>query len=315
MKQIFYLFLLILLTGCPGNYDFEYDIIITSQATNLGDLNTQYDDFNSDLPYDYANADIFFSSNRNSQGDNFDIIAKGLSFSYHDKDNILNLTIGNDYVLEEKASLLFEKVNTGNDELGPFSFYYERDLLSLYATDLNDTFKINLVEYLNWNTSQEPVISEPKEIQGINDAGNNLYPSYNQGESEMFFCSDRNDSVFNIYTAIYNHKISAQTLLSGNIKSIQKEEVLSSTYDDKCPYVKEDMLVFTSNRAGSYDLYYSYFKNGLWSSPQTFGANVNTEYDEYRPVIFEMLGFNLMIFSSNRPGGQGGYDLYIVNIE
>lgn len=318
MKQICYPFLLILLTACPNNYDFDYDIIITNIPTNLDGLNTAYDDFNSDLPYDYGRMDIYFSTNRKSSGNDFDIIAKELDFSYHSKDHILNLSISQEAIAQKESYLLLDKVNTANNELGPFSFHDDKDLIFMYATDFNDTFKINIVEYTNWNIGRESVISDPMEISGINDFGNNLYPSVNRSKNEMLFCSDRNDTVFNIYSAIYNNKLSKQTLVDGNIKSLQKETILSSPLDDKCPFIKDDIIVFTSNREngmGGYDLYYSYFENGSWTAPNLFGNNINSEYDEYRPIIFQMLGFNLMIFSSNRPGGKGGFDLYIVNID
>ncbi len=319
MKQIKSLILLILIVGCnPDNYEFDYDIIITDTATNLDGLNTAYDDFNSDLPYDYDRMDIYFSSNRKSQGNNFDIIGKELNFSYHAKDEILNLEIFNEPIFKEQTDLLFNKVNTEKNELGPFSFLKDEDMLFLYATDFNDTFKIKLIEYTNWDIGRESVISDPVEISGINDIGNNLYPSLDKSKNKMIFCSDRNDAVFNIYSAIYNNELSKQTLVNGDIKSVQKEKVLSSHYDDKCPFIKDDIIVFTSNREnglGGYDLYYSYFENGSWTAPELFGNNINSEYDDYRPIIFQMLGFNLMIFSSNRPGGKGGYDLYIVNID
>lgn len=319
MKQIRFLILFILFVGCnPNDYEFEYDIIVTNFATNLNGLNTQYDDFNSDLPYDYDRMDIYFSSNRKSQGNDFDIIGKELNFSYHAKDDILNLEIFNEPIYKEQTDLLFSKANTEKNELGPFSFLKDKDMLFLYATDFNDTFKIKLIEYTNWDIERESVISDPVEISGINDFGNNLYPSLDKDKNEMLFCSDRNDAVFNIYSAIYNNELSKQTLINGDIKSVQKELVLSSPFDDKCPFIKDDIIVFTSNREnglGGYDLYYSYFENGSWSTPELFGDNINSEYDDYRPIIFKMLGFNLMIFSSNRPGGQGGFDLYIVNID
>ncbi|RLD84126.1 MAG: hypothetical protein DRJ10_02055 [Bacteroidetes bacterium] len=319
MKQIKFLILFILIAGCnPNNYEFEYDIIITDIATNLDGLNTVYDDFNSDLPYAYDRMDIYFSTNRKSGGNDFDIIAKELDFSYHSKDDILNLSISNEAIVKEASDLLLDIVNTENNELGPFSFRDDEDFIFMYATDFNDTFKINLVEYTNWNNERESVISDPMEISGINDFGNNLYPSLNMSKNEMFFCSDRNDAVFNIYSAIYNNELSKQTLVDGDIKSLQKETILSSPFDDKCPFIKDDIIVFTSNREngmGGYDLYFSYFENGSWTAPELFGDNVNSEYDDYRPIVFQMLGFNLMIFSSNRPGGQGGFDLYIVNID
>jgi hypothetical protein len=319
MKQIKSLILLILIVGCnPDNYEFDYDIIITDTATNLDGLNTVYDDFNSDLPYDYDRMDIYFSTNRKSQGNDFDIICKQLNFSYHTKDDILNLDISNEPIYKEQTDLLFSKVNTEKNELGPFSFRDDEDFIFMYATDFNNTFKIKLIEYTNWDNSRESVISDPVGISGINDFGNNLYPSLNRSKNEMLFCSDRNDTVFNIYSAIYNNELSKQTLINGDINSVQKENVLSSPFDDKCPFIKDDIIVFTSNREngmGGYDLYFSYSENGSWTVPELFGNNINSEYDDYRPIVFQMLGFNLMVFSSNRPGGKGGYDLYIVNID
>ena len=100
--------------------------------------------------------------------------------------------------------------------------------------------------------------------------------------------------------------------------SIEKVNSISSPYDDKCPFVFNNLLVFVSNRGsgfGGYDLWYSRYNNKKWSEPVNFGEKINTEYDEYRPVAFEALGFKLMIFSSNRPGGKGGFDLYCAKIE
>ncbi|MCK5137235.1 MAG: hypothetical protein KAR19_15735 [Bacteroidales bacterium] len=92
MKQIIVLILLIMLFGCePDN--IEYDIIITDVATNLGELNSEFDDYNSDLPYPHQRMDIYFSSNRNSLGSDFDIVAGKMDFSYHSEDDILNVSI------------------------------------------------------------------------------------------------------------------------------------------------------------------------------------------------------------------------------
>ena len=79
-------------------------------------------------------------------------------------------------------------------------------------------------------------------------------------------------------------------------------------------------MIFTSNRPGGYggyDLYYSVFKNGKWSSPVNFGPDINTSSDEYRPVIGYHPDFTnkFMIFSSNRPGGKGGFDLYFTGVD
>jgi hypothetical protein len=121
--------------------------------------------------------------------------------------------------------------------------------------------------------------------------------------------------VFNIWSATYASDISASALAEGRIEKIEKIEVLSSAYDDKCPFFKDNLLVFASNRPGGfggYDLWYSRYLNGSWSSPVNLGEKINSAYDEFRPVKFELIGYELMIFSSNRPEGKGGFDLYMV---
>ena len=56
--------------------------------------------------------------------------------------------------------------------------------------------------------------------------------------------------------------------------------------------------------------------DGTWSEPMNFGKEINTSSDEFRPVIAEINEFDnrLMVFSSNRPGGMGGFDLYYLGI-
>ena len=58
------------------------------------------------------------------------------------------------------------------------------------------------------------------------------------------------------------------------------------------------------------------FKNGKWNSPVNFGPDVNTQYNETCPAIgYDRTFYNVyMIFSSDRPGGKGGYDLYFKGI-
>ena len=55
----------------------------------------------------------------------------------------------------------------------------------------------------------------------------------------------------------------------------------------------------------------------IWSDPINFGEKINTEYDEFRPIVRPQWDFSndLMLFSSNRPGGKGGFDLYYVGID
>ncbi len=55
-------------------------------------------------------------------------------------------------------------------------------------------------------------------------------------------------------------------------------------------------------------LYLSTKNNDRWSEPVRIPAPVNSAYSDFAPII--LADGRTMIFSSNRPGGQGGYDLY-----
>ena len=322
MKQISILFLVLLLIGCEKPYKYKYDIIVTETATNLGNLNSEFDDYNSDLPYPHQLSDIYFSSNRNSQGANFDIVGGGLQFSYHKEDDILNLEIS--VGAPRESNLLFPKVNTSFDELGPHSYVYANyiydnyarmDILFFYANNSDDNFKIKFVEYTNWLYSNNQV-SDPITLGQINEKGDNLYPSIGEDRTKLYFCSNRDDSHFSIYSATYSSEITKQSLIDDNIIEFKKEEIVNSNYDDKCPYIYGNFMVFASNRDGNFDIWYSKFENNQWSNPMKFGEEINsTISNEYRPIIFNVLGYNLMVFSSDRPGGKGGYDLYIVKID
>lgn len=90
---------------------------------------------------------------------------------------------------------------------------------------------------------------------------------------------------------------------------------LSTPYDDLRPTIRPNglELLFNSDRPGSlgHDLWVStratIFKP--WSTPVNVGPIVNTEFDELFPALSS--DGATLIFSSDRPGGKGGSDLYV----
>jgi hypothetical protein len=76
--------------------------------------------------------------------------------------------------------------------------------------------------------------------------------------------------------------------------------------------IASDTLVFASDGMegpGKYDLYFSVKRLGSWSTPVPI-IGLNTEFNE---IGFTRLPGGLFIFSSDRPGGKGGMDLYVCN--
>ena len=60
--------------------------------------------------------------------------------------------------------------------------------------------------------------------------------------------------------------------------------------------------------SGSCDLYFSAFNDGKWSEPYNLRSPVNSPYWESQPSI--SADGKTLFFSSNRPGGMGGKDLW-----
>jgi hypothetical protein len=148
----------------------------------------------------------------------------------------------------------------------------------------------------------------------INSDFDDAYVSISFDFKKLFFCSNR-DGDFDIYQISSDNNANIYNVLyNDSTYYIMKINQLNSDRDDKCPFINWNIMVFASNRNGGYggyDLYYSKFVDNEWSEPVNFGNNINSEYDDYRPVSIDN---NVMIFSSNRPCGKGGFDLYIVRI-
>lgn len=62
------------------------------------------------------------------------------------------------------------------------------------------------------------------------------------------------------------------------------------------------------NGLGDFDLYISYLTPEGWSEPENLGPTINSEYWDSSPSISP--DNYVLYFSSNRPGGYGGKDLY-----
>lgn len=88
-------------------------------------------------------------------------------------------------------------------------------------------------------------------------------------------------------------------------------------YGPLCFNKKEDKIYFTRNAINSYKRRYNLeicvasLKNGLWGDIKVMPF-VKTEYDYYHPAISS--DDQILYFCSNQPGGQGGSDIYYINL-
>lgn len=324
MKKALPILLLIpFLYSCHEKYGYKYNsATIPSSPVNLEFTNSEYDDYNQSAPGTGDAFTVYFSSNRRSGGGEYDIIYKliAINFSFSSGE----FTVGEDKDANANSEDIdlknaLGKINTSFNELGPYlsrKIYGENERFLMYAHDEVGNFD---VKFIHNTMNQEYDSIAP--IQYLNSSFDDYYPALNKDSSQIYWCSNRNGQ-FDIFNVELDNSLSLIGRLYDNSeKTIRSIDVLNSSADDKCPFILEDYMVFASDRPGGFggfDLYYSEQINGEWSEPKNFGAEINSEYDEYRPIIRSQANDftnDLMLFSSNRPGGLGGFDLYYVGID
>ncbi len=322
MKNIF--FIVLILIACDKN---RLHPVFPSAPQNILDLNSPFDDFNASAPFSGETSPILFSTSKNSAGDNFDIAFNLLdvkfdreigSLSFTKEENV-NLDV---YSINENLNEATSLINTTGNEWGPYLIARtlrgtgaskEQSYLILYSSDHSGDHQI----YFTTNTSGQYTEAQP--ITFLNSNFDDAYPTLAQDSSFVLLSSNREGN-WNIHGFALNETESIPTNLLAQELPPFSVANLNSSADERCPYTFGNILVFASNRPGGhggFDLYYSVYTNRAWTEPVNLGPTINTEFNEYRPVLKNVSEFSnyLMIFSSDRPGGIGGYDLYFVGVE
>jgi WD40-like Beta Propeller Repeat len=94
---------------------------------------------------------------------------------------------------------------------------------------------------------------------------------------------------------------------------------INSPYNDHCLYYigpDENSAYLTSTRPGGYggnDIYIVHKVAGIWQEPINLGANVNSAYSDHHGMASP--DGNSIYFTSDRPGGLGGEDIYVSTMD
>jgi hypothetical protein len=330
----------ILLSGCcDRNYTTGH---FPDNPVNFSELNSEYDDMNCAENFIDDQVLFVFSSNRNSKGGNFDIVKSPVEIHWDMKDGKLSISKYSDITFNY-ADTLLQLINTSGNEYGPYFLSYEKSgspividkEVILYSSDASGSADIMFACYEKYSNHIQ--FNGPYSVNLTKTDKDELYPTFYgnntiiydyknsskldvESISEMYFCANY-DGDFNIYKLAINPGTDiADSLIARQFEQPEEVKSVCSDSEDKCPNINGKLMVFTSNRVGGYggyDLYYSIKEDSIWSAPVNFGEKINSASDEYRPYVLKFPGFdnNLMVFSSNRSGGKGGYDLYYIGID
>jgi hypothetical protein len=335
--------------GCPfspngdENYTKGYfpDVIV-----NFVELNSEYDEINMALLHLNSYNAITFSSNRLSSGTQYDLTGKPVNFIWDQREGTFQIDAENNtYGEYVYFSEMLEHTHSPYDEYGPYVLTYKENGYLFYASNQNATNDLVWIKYrnpLNYTGLTETeidfdtIFSEPVSLSFLSS------PNYNEGYlsfrtattpydhmnimadsltfESMVYCSDSTGN-YNIYEIEIPDSLGFLKLISSDYAFDKKAiKTINSEYNDRCPNVCGNFMVFSSDRPGGlggYDFYYSIYENGQWGEPVNFGAPINSESDEYRAIAINAQEYenDLLLFSSNRDEGLGGFDIYYTGID
>lgn len=147
--------------------------------------------------------------------------------------------------------------------------------------------------------------------EAVNEDLDLKYPQLAFQEQQLIFTRTSPEHSGYFYTSVYDscYGWTSPEMLDFPFNDIVPHEGFYVSPNSRyILFSKCDQKPYREQHGGGCDIYFSYYKEGAWSVPQPLGPSVNTYYDERYPVLSPDL--KTLYFSSNRPGGYGGMDLY-----
>lgn len=164
------------------------------------------------------------------------------------------------------------------------------------------------VQYANKNPAGNYVFAPMNLGDSVNSLKSEYYPSITINDS-LFVFTRRGEGFredFFESSILPGKQFSASKLIDGDINLEPSKGAINISQDG-------EWLLFAGynfrNGFGDFDLYISYYTPTGWSEPENLGRNINTESWESSPSLSP--DNRALYFSSNRPGGYGGKDLYV----
>jgi outer membrane protein OmpA-like peptidoglycan-associated protein len=171
------------------------------------------------------------------------------------------------------------------------------------VTELKDLYPLEITRAQNPNDS---VWSVPEPLPFNSDDYSVAHPALSPDGSHLFFSSDMpgGSGGKDLYVS---EKVNGQWTLPINLGPF-----INTEGDEVFPFYQGGRLYFASEGhfgLGGMDIFYvEDLGSGDWSEVENLGAPINSEYDDFGIVVKPegKVGY----FTSNRPDGSGGDDIY-----
>ncbi len=154
-------------------------------------------------------------------------------------------------------------------------------------------------------TNEDGKFSSPVPVAGINTRGWEAHPAISADGTILIFASDRPGGFggADLYMSERQDDGTWST-------PINMGEKVNSKYDDMAPaFSADNSFYYTTKRFSKgrqFDIAFAKISDDSWEEPVLMDAPVNSTYDDMYPAVKN----DTLYYSSNRPGGCGGFDLY-----
>lgn len=172
------------------------------------------------------------------------------------------------------------------------------------------------------NTAKE-LIKKPLDVsfynlgKEVNTEFPDYYPFIPANESFIVYTSRRkNPGAMKQFDGYYSSDIMISEVKNGEFQKAKPiGGGINTGEDEECVGLTPNgqyVLIYIDHQKTYGDIYESERSPKGWSTPKVFSETVNTTYLETSASI-NMDG-NVLVFASDRPGGQGGTDIYIAKL-
>ncbi|MBP7828336.1 MAG: PD40 domain-containing protein [Kiritimatiellae bacterium] len=174
---------------------------------------------------------------------------------------------------------------------------------------------------------------KPRPFFGNLPEADDAYATYDFRRDELYFSSNRSGR-WQLYRVKNRPRVQDFNQWLGDASraaDIEPAREFESDGNTMAPVVDGDWMFFASDRKGGYgqyDIYASKRGANGWERPVNLqklmprGVSLNTKANEFRPCALSLgialegnaghrFDQRILVFSSDRPGGLGGYDLYL----
>ena len=176
--------------------------------------------------------------------------------------------------------------------------------------DRSDKYLDNIIFSLK--NIKDSILVVPELVESLDVFFLKYFPFYDEKDNILYFTAREGTSLYDDENLYYVKKLSDKNSwgdimkISKAINSENNEGSISFSSDRKTMIFS---FCTSSFKGQSCDLYFSKKNNGIWENPKKLNDNINSEYWESHPSLSS--DGNYLFFSSNRPGGFGGKDIWL----